>query len=142
MPKHVIELSIDPNGNLVLSDGGTTNVGNVINRKVYWEITDSKIDSIKIIGKNSDGPFDDPANTKYDTKVEVRVKLLAHTGDWKYSINWKDKATHTEHHYDPIISIKPIDSSLTLFIILIVGIVSIPLLLFRRNQIRRKRNSK
>ncbi len=122
MPKP-IELSIDSNNNLVLSDGGTTKAGNVINRKVSWKIKDQKIESFKVVGKDPGDPFTESPNSSFDTKLHLEVRLLGPTGDWYYSIIWKDKATYTEHTYDPKIAVKPVALNLKTLVILLVSTV-------------------
>ena len=134
MPKK-IELSIDSTGNLVLSDGGTTKLGNVVNRKVSWKITDSKIESFRIVGKATGDPFTERPNSSQDTKLDLEVRLFGPVGDWYYSIIWKDQETHSEHTYDPKIAVRPVALSLKVLIVVIaftlIYLLCVPFLKFR-----------
>ena len=114
-----IKLSIDNAGNLALSDGGTTKLGNVVNRKVSWKIADSKIESFKIVGKAPGDPFTERPNSSHGTKLDLEVRLFGPVGDWYYSIIWKDQETHTEHTYDPKIAVRPVALNVRAVIIVI-----------------------
>ncbi len=137
--KHVIELRLGTDGNLSFQYGDTTKAGFL--GKVLWVIADSRIESfqIKDTTTNEVYIFYSALPTVQSTTLEMRVKRWAKTS-WYYSIIWVDAATHQPHRYDPIISIKPTDSSVFLIIILAISIVSLPVLLLRRNRIRKKRN--
>lgn len=124
MPKREIEI-IDSNAStdsLILSDRGITEVGNFFDRKVSWEIKDQKVESFRIVGKAPGDPFEDRPNAGFSTKVVLKVRLFGPTGDWNYSIIWKDKATHQTHTFDPKIAVNPIGpvAPILLFIVIII----------------------
>jgi hypothetical protein len=137
--KQVIELKLGTDGNLSFPNGDTTKAG--FFGKVSWVIADSRIESfqIKDTTTNEVYIFYSALPTVQGTTLEMRVKRWGKT-DWYYSVIWVDAATHQPHRYDPIISIKPTDFSSTFLIILVIGVVSLPLMLLRRNRIRKKRN--
>lgn len=105
-----IKISIDPSNDtlLVLSDGGTTRLGNIWNRSAVWEIDDPRITEFFIEGKRPGDPFTSrPGSGGYGITEEITVRFWGPTGDWYYNIWWKDRATQTEHRYDPKIAVKP-----------------------------------
>jgi hypothetical protein len=141
MPEHEIYITdSDPSsGSLTLSDGGTTKVNNVFNRTVFWEIADTKIESFRIEGKLTSDPFTERPGKEFAKHTKLKVRFLAPTGDWNYTIVWYDKATHTEHRYDPKIAVEPLLGYTGLVIIVAFTVVSFLSLRFFRT--RRKINS-
>jgi hypothetical protein len=128
MPKH-IDLRIDPvTGDLQLSDGGRTPAGALGNIK--WSIKDSKIDSFKIERKDRspDNIFFATPEQPYGTSLNLIVGFNF-SKDWYYSIYWKDKATQTEHTFDPIIAIKPHGIAL-LSLLIAVPLIALSAFLF------------
>ena len=103
-----IELSLNPDGSLKLSDNGETVAGSFINRKVSWEIADIKIKSFKIISKELGYyPFEEQPNGGHGTRENLKVKFGKGPGIWKYMIKWYDTLSPEEKTLDPIISVKP-----------------------------------
>ncbi|MEO7294150.1 MAG: hypothetical protein ABIW34_13660 [Ginsengibacter sp.] len=138
--KQVIELKLGTDGNLTLSDGGRTEAfrGDTI----IWSIMDPNIISIEIVKKHwyTHNIFIDLPEEKRTKEINARInKDLWFNWNFKYTIIWTDNK-NTVRSLDPIISIKPTESFSTFLIILVIGIVSLPLLLLRRNRIRKKRN--
>ena len=126
MPKD-IKLSVE-NGNLVLSDKGKTNLGNVFNREVSWKIIDPKIESFRIEGKEPGDPFENPPDSNQVKKQDLTVKFLGPTGDWDYSIIWFDSEKE-EHIVDPKIAVRPIVAPIVMVVVAVACVTS--LLLYR-----------
>jgi hypothetical protein len=128
--QRAIELTVDPSNDtvLVLSDGGQTNLGNFLNRKVSWIIKDpAKIQSFQIIPKfGMSDPFTERPGRPHGNRLDETVNLLNRTGDWYYKIVWKDAASMS-HLVDPKIAVRPITTPL-LEIIIILGLITTAIL--------------
>ncbi len=93
------------NDRLVLSDDNLE-VNNILSRPVMWDIADPKVESFKIVAKMPGDPLGKITPKDYSQTAKLHMKLIVPLGDWKYSIYWKDRATHQEHIYDPKIAVK------------------------------------
>ncbi|MEO7961314.1 MAG: hypothetical protein ABIR19_07200 [Ginsengibacter sp.] len=120
--KEKIELSINPaTGELTISCGMTTKLGNVFNRKVSWEITDTKIDSFQIIAKDAGGgdPFTERPGKKHGKELELQVRFFGPVDNWPYKIIWFANGSSDPNVCDPIIAVRPVASILLLFLIIV-----------------------
>jgi hypothetical protein len=136
---HVINLTDSDSGSnkLKLSDNDTTLVSSLHDRWISWNITDPKIESFIIVGKKTGHPFKIPPTNEHSRSVNLQVRLFRWE-DWEYTIIWRDKKTHTDHTYDPIISIKPTPLAPFLFILFIgLGVILIKTNFFRKKSNRR-----
>lgn len=125
MPDHKIYIlnSNVTDGSLTLSDGGVTEVHILFSGPVSWEIRDSKVESFMIIGKYPGDPFKDPLPVVYQSDVKLKVKEIV-LKDWKYSIKWIDRATHTVHTFDPKIAVKP-GVGFNIYFVLTIAVMSL-----------------
>ena len=95
------------NGNLVLSDGDTTEArrGDEIN----WSINAANVSAFRIEKKGFfvHNIFVNPPGNSNAKNVQARIKSgLWFNYKYEYNIIWSD-TSGTEHTYDPLISIKP-----------------------------------
>lgn len=105
-----IGLTVDPANDtvLVLSDGGETTLGSVLDRSVYWEIADPKILSFQIVPKHDiNDPFTERPGRPHGNRLDSKVRLFKWPVVWEYSIKWVHNASGL-HTHDPKIAVKPI----------------------------------
>ena len=108
--KKVINLSIDhQTGDLLLSDGGRTTVGQG-GPTISWVIIDDSITSFLIQPKTSFNIFRIPVpTTPSTTSLDLPVRIFATLWrDWEYGIKWTKKGSSTVYTHDPIIAVRPI----------------------------------
>ncbi len=103
-------------------------------QQIHWKIDDGRIESFRIVQKNSrpDDPFIGNVNTEFKTKHFNTARWSKQTEDWYYKIEWKSQNSNTIHELDPKIAVNPgVDSGIYLAAVG-VFILIIPLLLKKR----------
>src|SRR6476660_2870077 len=120
----IIEVRIGDDGNLSLSPSETIELGNVVARRISWQVKDPRIVSFQIAPKNAGQPypFTEPYAKTHDQSLDLRVIFLlriCRTTEWDYTISAKD-AGRKLYSIDPKIAIKPGNTILLALIGLLV----------------------
>ncbi|MBC7510045.1 MAG: hypothetical protein H7320_15055 [Ferruginibacter sp.] len=133
-----IKLSLNDSGDLVQSDGGITEIGNVLGRKVTWIIDDNEITSFQLIGKYRGNPFTELPTSQHGPKQELKAKFFVKSQDWDYAITWTDTRSTTKHMIDPKITINPVIGSTSLLLISVALAVTSCILAVKVSNLRKK----